>query len=144
MPRILIAFDDSAPALRAVKQVADDAKTMAEVEAVLLNVQHAVPVSERIFDGSRAEIRKLEEPLRKAGSAMLRKAAALLDAAGVPHTALVEVGDPAPIIAGCARKSHCDMVVMGTRGMGAAGNLLLGSVATKVLHLVNVSVLLVK
>jgi nucleotide-binding universal stress UspA family protein len=144
MPRILIAFDDSAPALRAVKQVAGSAGSMTWVTAVLLNVQHAVPVSGRIFDGSRAEIRKLEEPLRRAGSEMLRKAAALLDAAGVPHATFVEVGDPAPIIAECARRNHCDMLVMGTRGMGAVGNLLLGSVATKVLHLVKVPVMLVK
>ena len=33
---------------------------------------------------------------------------------------------------------------MGTRGMGAMGNLILGSVATKVIHLVDVPVTLVK
>jgi nucleotide-binding universal stress UspA family protein len=33
---------------------------------------------------------------------------------------------------------------MGTRGMGAIGNLVLGSVATKVIHLTEVPVTLVK
>jgi nucleotide-binding universal stress UspA family protein len=36
------------------------------------------------------------------------------------------------------------MIVMGTRGQGAVGNLLLGSVATKVIHLSKVPVTLVK
>ncbi|MCE9642399.1 MAG: universal stress protein, partial [Betaproteobacteria bacterium] len=35
-------------------------------------------------------------------------------------------------------------IVMGTRGAGAVANMVLGSVATKVLHLVEVPVLLVK
>jgi len=144
VPKILIAFDDSKHALRAVKQVADGAGTMTGVEAVLLNAQHAVPLTERIFDGSRSELRRLEEPLRVAGREMLRKAAALLEAAGVPHTDLVEVGDPAPIIAACAGRNHCDMVVIGTRGLGTVGDLILGSVATKVLHLVKIPVMLVK
>jgi nucleotide-binding universal stress UspA family protein len=36
------------------------------------------------------------------------------------------------------------MIFIGTRGMTAAANMLLGSVATKVLHLSRVPVLLVK
>jgi nucleotide-binding universal stress UspA family protein len=36
------------------------------------------------------------------------------------------------------------MVVMGTRGLGAVTGMLLGSVATKVIHLSDVPVLLVK
>jgi nucleotide-binding universal stress UspA family protein len=44
---------------------------------------------------------------------------------------------------------HCDQIIMGTRGLGAGGvaaisGLLLGSIATKVLHLVDVPVTLVK
>ena len=38
----------------------------------------------------------------------------------------------------------CDTVIMGTRGKSAIGNLLMGSAATRVVHLVNVPVLLVK
>jgi nucleotide-binding universal stress UspA family protein len=44
---------------------------------------------------------------------------------------------------------NCDQVIMGTRGLGSSGiaaisGLLLGSIATKVLHLVDVPVTLVK
>lgn len=36
-----------------------------------------------------------------------------------------------------ARENGCDAIVMGTRGMSALGNLALGSVAAKVVHLVD-------
>jgi nucleotide-binding universal stress UspA family protein len=38
----------------------------------------------------------------------------------------------------------CDGIVMGTRGMSAVGNLVMGSVATKVIHLTKLPVTLVK
>ena len=50
---------------------------------------------------------------------------------------------PAPSIARLATTHHCEMIVMGTRGMGAVASLILGSVATKVLHLSPLPVLLV-
>ena len=42
------------------------------------------------------------------------------------------------------RAARCDLVFIGTHGRSATGNMLLGSVATKVLHLASVPVLLVR
>jgi hypothetical protein len=66
-----------------------------------------------------------------------------LDAAGVPYVHHISVGDPAEVIAEFAKQKGCDQIVMGTRGLGATG-LLLGSVTTKLIHLSDVPVLLVK
>ncbi|MCJ9712965.1 universal stress protein, partial [Bordetella hinzii] len=41
-------------------------------------------------------------------------------------------------------EKQCDRIVMGTRGLGAVGGLVLGSVAQKVIHLSPVPVTLVK
>jgi len=41
-------------------------------------------------------------------------------------------------------ESGCTQVVMGTRGLGKIANLVLGSVASRVLHLINVPLTLVK
>ena len=43
-----------------------------------------------------------------------------------------------------ANRTGCDMICMGTRGMTAMSGLVMGSVATRVLHLARVPVLLVK
>jgi nucleotide-binding universal stress UspA family protein len=48
------------------------------------------------------------------------------------------------VIAQFCKSEKIQQIVMGTRGAGAVANMLLGSVATKVLHLVGVPVVLVK
>jgi nucleotide-binding universal stress UspA family protein len=83
------------------------------------------------------------------GEAALEGARAWLDDAKIAYASHVEVGDVAQSIARCVKQLHCDQVIMGTRGLGSGGiaavsGLLLGSIATKVLHLVNVPVTLVK
>jgi nucleotide-binding universal stress UspA family protein len=42
------------------------------------------------------------------------------------------------------KDSGADAIVMGTRGLGVVGGLVLGSIASKVVHLVKVPVTLVK
>ena len=54
------------------------------------------------------------------------------------------IGDPATAIVKLARRLNCDLIVMGTRGMGKVAGLVLGSVATKVVHLADAPVTLVK
>ena len=78
------------------------------------------------------------------GESALRSAKQLLDEAGVGYTAVIRVGHIAETIADYAKQQRCDSLVMGTRGMGAIANLVLGSIATKVLHLVDIPVTLVK
>ena len=56
----------------------------------------------------------------------------------VEHTA---IGLPAEEIRLLARSHHCDLICMGTRGMGAIRSLVLGSITTKVLHRTDVPVL---
>ena len=50
----------------------------------------------------------------------------------------------AEVICRYAKEKGCDQIFMGTRGLGSVSSLVLGSVATKVIHLSPVPVLLVK
>jgi nucleotide-binding universal stress UspA family protein len=84
------------------------------------------------------------EEQRKGSEALLAPAAEKVRAAGVPYTTQIEAGDAATTIARRADALQCEGIVMGTRGMGAIANLLLGSVAVKVVHLANLPVTLVK
>jgi nucleotide-binding universal stress UspA family protein len=53
----------------------------------------------------------------------------------------VLVGDPAAAIAKFAQDNGADLIAMGTRGLGAASSLLMGSVAAKILHHAKIPVL---
>jgi nucleotide-binding universal stress UspA family protein len=85
------------------------------------------------------------EHLRTRGEDVIGAARKALDAAGIRNEARVEIApDPATEIARVAGEARCDQIVMGTRGLGALAGLALGSVATKVLHLVEIPVTLVR
>jgi len=43
-------------------------------------------------------------------------------------------GDPPTIVCDEAKREEADLIIMGSRGMGPAGGLFLGSVSTRVLH----------
>jgi nucleotide-binding universal stress UspA family protein len=68
----------------------------------------------------------------------------VLDEAGVAYEEAVVVGPVAPTIAKYAEDQGCDLIIMGTRGLGSVTGMVLGSIATKVLSLVNIPVTLVK
>ena len=83
------------------------------------------------------------------GETALQPARTRLDDADIAYTSHVEIGDVAQTIARYVRELRCDQVILGTRGLGSGGiaafsGLLRGSIATKVLHLVDVPVTLVK
>ena len=78
------------------------------------------------------------------GIAALKIAREKLDAAGIKNAFHIGVGDPAEVIVQYAEDKQCEQIVMGTRGLGTVSNLVLGSVATKAIHLAKVPVLLVK
>ena len=65
-------------------------------------------------------------------------------AAGGFHQAHVLVGPVAEAIVRHAHDKRCDLIYIGTHGRTALGKALIGSTATKVLHISDLPVLLVK
>lgn len=140
----LIPVDGPEPALRAVRSFIDLAHSAPAMHAIVLNVEPAVPVMERLFNGSPSEQRRAERPLRDKAEKLLAPAKAELERAKVRYTAFVDFGEPADIIAARAKEWDVDLIVMGARGRDAVGRFLPGPVAQKVLHRTDVPVLLVK
>lgn len=146
MSDVLVPVDGSDNAMRAVEAACRQAADRQSVTVHLLNVQppnHSGVVRRYL---SQDLIDKFHQ---EEGETALRPARSRLDAADITYTSHVEVGDVAKTIARYARELHCDQVIMGTRGLGSGGvaaisGLLMGSIATKVLHLVDVPVTLVK
>jgi nucleotide-binding universal stress UspA family protein len=141
---VLIPIDGSDPAMRAVRSFIGLARSAPAMHAILLNVEPAVPLMQRMVDGRPGEVRRIGGPLRDKGEKLLAPAKAELERAGVRHTSFVEFGDPADVIVARAKEWTVDLIVMGTQGRGAIGSLLLGSVAQQVLRQAEMPVMLVK
>jgi nucleotide-binding universal stress UspA family protein len=141
--RILLAVDGSKGSLDAVQHVIEHAEWFrATPELHLVTVHLPVPRLPRMgLAVGKAQIQRYYD---EEGAARLAGARKRLDAAGVTYRAQVLVGPVAETLVRYARDKRCDLIVIGTRGLNAVSKALIGSTATKVLHISDTPVLLVK
>ena len=139
--KFLVAVDGSPASLRAVNLAIEFTTVRQQASMILLNVQNLTMLGPGIGIMTAAWIEEEEE---RTGEEALKGPVAACQAAGVLFTARCERGAPAATIDQIARKENVDHIIMGTRGLGSIRGLLVGSVATQVLHLVDVPVTLVK
>jgi nucleotide-binding universal stress UspA family protein len=139
--KILLAVDGSDYTRRMLSYLATHKECLGTGQAyTVLYVVLPVPHRAAAFAGPEMvrgyyedDARVVEEPIR----AFLREQS--IDASFV-H----KIGHPADEIASFAEAGKFDLLVMGSHGVGALKNLVLGSVATKVLARCSVPVLLVR
>lgn len=140
MPKVLIPFDGSDSAMRAVRYAASLAKDIPSMQLDLLCVLD--PILHKTHpDVSNADIERLyaDEAARK-----LKPAKDVLEQAGLSCECHCRRGSPASEITEYVHEAGCDAVIMGTRGLGPVASLMIGSVALKVIHLTDVPVTLIK
>lgn len=141
--KILVAVDGSTTSLDAVNWVIASAKQFREPPAIeLLTVHGPIPKLARF--GLRITKAEVGKWYRAQGEANLRRAKQKLERAKLRYRSYIHVGEVAEAIVRHAQRMKCDLIVLGSSGMGAAGNLLAASVATKVLHLAKRPVLLAR
>ncbi|MDH4150098.1 MAG: universal stress protein [Betaproteobacteria bacterium] len=144
MQRILVPFDGSAAAKRAVEQVVTLAAAMTSPpEAILLTVIPPAGFGDQLRRDKPGGGAPKESALNNVQLA-LKLAAETLGKAGVKSQEHIEIGQPEELINHYANSYRCDLIVMGTRGLGAASSLLLGSVTNRTVHLTDLPVMLVK
>lgn len=141
--KILVPVDGSPASLRALDLAIKMATQNAGTSLLLLNVQNI-----RAIELAGASEARDTDWLREAGSRAsgkaLKDATGKCEHAGVAFETLVRAGQIAEVIAQVAREEHIQHIVMGTRGLGGIQGLLLGSVATQVIHLAEVPITLIK
>ena len=137
----LIAIDGSEPSLKTIDYIVTEATNRSpRPQLFLVNVQ--APLSNDIT-------RFIDEKLvadfhREAGETALAQAKQKLDAAGLAYSSHIMVGETAPTLVDFARDKGCKLIVMGAHGFGTVIGALMGSITTKVVHLSDVPVLVVK
>jgi nucleotide-binding universal stress UspA family protein len=141
--KILLAVDGSKYSLDAVDCVINHADWYREKPTVELVTVHA-PVPKLPRMGLVVGKNQIQRYYEEEGAAALAASKKKLDAAGIAYKATVMVGQVAESIVQHASKSRCDLIVIGTHGRTEAGNMLLGSTATKVLHISRTPVMLVR
>jgi nucleotide-binding universal stress UspA family protein len=133
LERILLAVDESEHARKAVPATVELARAGGTVH--VLHAQEVVVATARVVDDSAEEAERLVngvvEQLRQAGVA----------AEGSVRST---TGGPARAILEQARDLDATLIVVGSRGGGALGGLLLGSVAHKIIQLASCPVLVVR
>ncbi|MEX2588306.1 MAG: universal stress protein [Actinomycetota bacterium] len=129
--QVLLATDGSPDAELAVKtllELADPAK----VEVRVISVADLVPLSATQYDDWIATDEVVSHLHSQAVLAADRAAQPLVDA-GFAVTVDIPIGNPARLIVELAKSA--DLVVVGSRGLGPAGRLALGSVSDQVARL---------
>lgn len=136
--KILVAVDESPAAQKAV-ECAHKLSKLTQATVILV---HAYPkISDYLGEPNLSvtiarhveQSRALVEPLAKS-----------LEADGVPVLTEILEGPPADAILRVAEARKVDLIVMGARGLGSVGSLLLGSVSQKVMSHATCPVMVVR
>ncbi|MBX5465248.1 MAG: universal stress protein [Clostridia bacterium] len=134
--KILVAYDGSEPARRAMRFAAGLARRLPGSELEVLYVAEDFRVAgltgEQYLDPSTWE--RLERDMLEYGRKVTEEAAALAEEAGVEALTKVRQGNAAAEIVAEAQSRGVDLIVMGTRGLNALGEIVLGSVSVRVMR----------
>lgn len=141
--RILLPVDASEIAQHAVDYVLKIRGRHSHPESLdihVINVQRELTGDVSHFIGKKS----LQDYHRENSEKALEKTRQRLDEAGAHYSIHMMVGKPWEVISEYAAANQCDLIVMGTRGLGTHTGALLGSVAMGVAQLSQVPVVLVK
>lgn len=141
--KILVAVDGSKSALHAVSYALGllGQLTATVNSLTLVSVHDDIGLRHaKTFVGSEA----VADYLRERSEKELKPARKLVEAAGVRCEVVLRTGHVAQEIVEFARKGKFDLIVLGAKGRGALADMLLGSVAQRVLAMAKAPVVLVK
>lgn len=140
--KILVAIDGSPQSQAALERLAEKFEYFLDTPRLtLIYVHPPVPYkAAAAWVGHEA----VEKYYKEESESALAGAASYLTSRGIPFRSERRVGDPAEEIVKFAGDEQFDMIAMGTHGHTALANLVMGSVATKVVAASRVPVLLIR
>jgi nucleotide-binding universal stress UspA family protein len=141
--RILVPTDGSAPAQRALAHAIALLRDPAADEIVLVNVQSPNTLDVSDISGVMTAVEDRQFATQQSEKA-LKKGARLCRKARIRFRERAALGPVAETVARLAEEFAADQIVIGSRGLGTLGRLVLGSVANGVVRYARVPVTIVK
>jgi nucleotide-binding universal stress UspA family protein len=139
--KILLAVDGSSYSKKMLAYLAaHEALLSGDHDYTVITAQHAVPARARAALGKDVVDTYYQEEFNKVLAPVLK----FLQRHGIEAKSSTKVGSAGPAIAKLAEQGKFDLVVLGSHGHSALGNLVMGSVATQVLAECKVPALLVR
>lgn len=144
MSSILLPVDGSESSMHALDYVIDKLSRFPNEHRPMLHVLNVQALLSLNFNNLVQE-EYITKHYETEGRQIVNPVESLLKSKKIAHALHILVADDVPTsIADFAKESGCELIVMGTRGLGKVQDIMLGSVARKVVHVSSVPVLLVK
>ena len=138
MKKVLVPIDGSASATEAIKKAVEYVQAVKDAEILFLQVSN---VNQLSINACFTD--KVLEAIAEAGKAIISQAQSMVPE-GVKASEFTMTGSPAVAIVDFAKEQKVDMIVMGSRGLGAMKGMLLGSVSQYVLENAQCPIMVVK
>jgi nucleotide-binding universal stress UspA family protein len=139
--RVMLAADGSEPALHAAKALASWRNWLGQLDVQLVYVQQPLTFLQTVLPPHDDVI---EQWSTRSAETATRPIRDLFTTERISTHLHLSVGDAATEIAQLASQAKCELLVLGTRGLGAAHHAFIGSVALKVAAHAAMPVMLVR
>jgi len=127
---ILVPLDGSKPSQHALEQ----AIILAELYQAEINLLYVLDLNSQVSAFEQVSISGyIPDEIKKNGRSILKGALQQIPRAVKARTFL-EIGLPTETIVDFCQEKDCDLIIMGSRGLGAIKQLFVGSVSNYVLH----------
>lgn len=134
---ILVPLDGSRYSEKALIHACEMAKNYQSRLILLYVVEKSIPIN--LLDR-----KEYLEILRKFGSTVLTKGKEAAAKRGVDSKIIMKEGNVSHEIIKLAKKEQCNMIIVGSKGLGSVARLFLGSVSNKLANSSPCSILIVK
>ncbi|MGI6678680.1 MAG: universal stress protein [Dehalobacterium sp.] len=138
--KIMVAIDGSEHSLKAIDASIEIAKkSNGKVEVI-----HVIPVVKQYVRDYARVTPTLEKSLEEEANKIMKETTEKFNNTGIEHNISIKKGDAADVIICEAEEKVIELIVMGSRGLGAISKFVLGSVSSKVLSHAHCSVLIIR
>ena len=135
--KVLVPLDGSKYSEKALERACELVNAFNSKLILIYVVEKSIPVN--LLDR-----KEYMEILHKFGNKTLQKANDLISKKGISAKTIIKEGNIATEIDKVVKSEKCDLVIVGSKGLGAVTRFLLGSVSTKLAQSSSCSVMIVK